>query len=127
MSDALLQRMLKAREKVVPIADDEGSTERLKITLRRPAILRHAERVFAPRPDGTVIGPLDVLAPFLVGWDGFIERDFYPSGGDEPVAFHHGLALEWIGDRVEIERQLSEQANDMVREHLEKRGNLQKN
>ena len=118
----LLQRMLKAREETFAVADDEGNTDRLKITIRRPTILRHAEVVFS-KPTQV----LDILGPCIVGWDGFEERDIVQSGGDEPVAFDRELAIEWVGDRVEIERQLSGELNRMIKAYLERRGNLEKN
>lgn len=86
MSQALIEKIRKARETVVTVGGHN-------YTVRRPTDMDMAE---IAGQGGVPIK--EYLRRFVVGWD-VKEIDLVPGGSPEPVPFTPDLLVEWVSDR----------------------------
>ncbi len=111
MSRALIEKLLRARERRVQVG-------RWNFTIRRPT-------------DADALGlqertPLEFVSRFVVGWD-LTELDVVPGGGADPVPFDAELWRAWVGDRPEVWEPLATAIVDDYRRHVEAREVDEKN
>lgn len=95
MSADVIAAMRRARE---------GFTELdgFRFTWRRPTV---AEATALYMADA---GDIDVARKFVIGWSGIHESDLVPSGGADAVAFSAELWDEWLADRPQWWKPLSD-------------------
>ena len=101
---ALLQKMLRAREKRVIIG-------RHTFIVRRPTPLEHEENL---RKGNIARGILD----FVVGWDGVTEADLVKGGDPHPVLFDAEVCAEWLSDRPDLFEPIARNVVDSFGEHV---------
>jgi len=85
---ALLQKMLKARERRVTVGAHT-------FVVRRPTPLEYEEKM---RGGNVARSILD----FIVGWEGVTEGDLVSGGDPHPLAFDQAACAEWVSDRPDI-------------------------
>lgn len=73
-------------------------------------------------------GMADTISPFIVGWKGFSESDFIPSGSSDLLeTFDREVFEEWLMDNpdvaVKIGDRLIEVANARFEKEKERKGN----
>lgn len=105
MSRALIDKLLRARERAVPVG-------RWNFTIRRPT-------------DADALGmqdrtPLEFVTRFVVGWD-LTELDVIPGGGPERVPFDPELWRAWVADRPEVWEPLAIAILDDYKRHVDAR------
>ena len=108
----LIDKLRRARETKVQAG---GYT----FTVRRPT-------------DVEVIGLRDAISfanllPFVVNWDGVREMDLIPGGDPHPLPFDAALATEWLADRPDLLRPITEAILDAYARHVEHLGTISKN
>lgn len=111
MSKALIEKLIRARERVVEAGGH-------KFTIRRPTdadALAMQERA-----------PLDFVRKFVVGWN-LAEIDLVPGGAPEPVPFDADLWSAWVGDHPELWEPLATQIVNDYAKHVEEREGVEKN
>jgi hypothetical protein len=111
MSKALIEKLIRARERVVAAGGHS-------FTIRRPTdadALAMQERA-----------PLDFVRKFVVGWD-LTELELIPGGAPEAVPFDPDLWAAWVGDHPELWEPLATQIVDDYRKHVESREAVEKN
>lgn len=112
MSQALIDKLRRARESVVPV---NGR----KFTIRRPT----AEDYALNAGKGLALIRLSV-----VGWGEMTELDLgIPGGSDAKVEFSPALWSEWIGDHSEYWGGLIEAINAAIDSNAEKKEAAAKN
>ena len=113
MSKALIEKMLRARESVIPI---NGHS----YTIRRPT---DADVVV----DMKDAPPMDFIKKFVVDWE-LTELDFDPGGGSEQrVTFDADLWATYIVDHPELWGPLGEGILGAYRQHIAKQEIATKN
>lgn len=108
MSDALIEKINKAREQVV----EAGG---LSFVTRRPTDLEVLEM------RGQGVSQRDLLRRFVLGWQGVKEIDLIPGGTPKPVEFDHDLFLAWVEDQPEVYAKLLEHITGAYKTHEQQR------
>lgn len=111
MSQALIEKMLKARESGVSVGEKT-------YTILRPT-------------DEDVVGlqgkpAIQAIKQFVVGWE-LTELDFYSGGSSEKVPFHSGLWANYIGDHPELWGPLGDAISEAYYKHVAAREDAAKN
>lgn len=109
MSQALIEKIRKARETVV---EADGRS----FTVRRPTDLEYLQL----RSTGATQG--EIMHRFVVDWHGITELDLIPGGTGAPVPFDADLFLEWAADQPQLWSPLSDAIMQSYSAHLEKLG-----
>lgn len=111
MSKALIEKLLRAREKGVKVGDHT-------FTIRRPTdadVMTMRDRA-----------PLEFVTKFVVGWD-LAEVDVIPGGGPEKVTFDAALWAAWVLDHPDVWDPLSMAIVEAYESHVKARGEAAKN
>lgn len=100
---ALLQKLLKAREKRVPVG-------RHTFIVRRPTPIEHHELSQQPSVQRAILA-------FVIGWEGVTEGDLIPGGDPHPITFDQSACAEWLSDRPDLFAPIAEAILAAVTEH----------
>lgn len=92
---SLIDKMRKAREQVVEAG---GFT----FTIRRPTQLEMIELSASPRSRGRAV------LPFITGWSCVTGLDVIPGGDPHPLEFDAAVRDEWLTDRLDLLKPLSD-------------------
>lgn len=111
MADALIEKMRRARERVVEVGT-------LKFTIRRPT----AEDV--ARMKGW--DDYEPLKRFVVGWS-LAEMDLHAGGGPEKALFTEDRWREWVADHPEVWTPIGTAIVESYEAHITANGNDEKN
>lgn len=112
----LIAKVRARREHAVPL--DGGKS----VTVRRPAEAEFG-RVASDKA-------VDLVADFVVGWQGFTEADLLgPEVGasDIDVPFDADLWREVVRDRIDWVKVVAQRLGELVTEHVNQRGLVAKN
>ena len=101
---ALLQKLLKAREKRVTLG-------KFVFVVRRPTPLEHEEKL---RKGDVARGILS----FVVGWENVTEGDIVPGGDPHPLAFDAAACAEWLADRPDLFEPIARAVVDAFGAHV---------
>ncbi len=111
---SLVEKMRKAREQVV----EAGG---FAFTIRRPTQLEMIELSASPRSKGRAV------LPFVVGWSGVTGLDVVPGGDPLPLEFDPAVRDEWLTDRIDLLKPLSDAIFDAYTAEETRREDAKKN
>lgn len=95
MSKSLIEKIKKAREQRV----DAGG---YSFTIRRPTDMD----MLTLRNQAPTQG--DIMHRYVTGWSGVLENHVVPGGSSDQVPFDSDLFIEWVSDRPELWRPLTD-------------------
>lgn len=112
MSKTLIDKIRQSRQKQV-------TAGKHNFTIRRPTNLEISKLRGKAETE-------TLLRDFVVGWD-LTELDIYSGGTADPVPFDADLFIEWVADRPELWKPLTETIVEAYKAHEDRQGDELKN